>query len=213
MRHKYVCFDCRRIFKCVEYRTADYVRGNPVLVRPVSAGLRASRNALRRLYLESKATGDTEKWDYITQKGSHHFQALMRGDKGLSEEEIEELKHLTPEVWWQRMGPCCPGCGEDGRKVGTSFEAPSRDNVGAWKKLRVWIEGGGEQMERASFDLEVLKEKERQRFSLEYEKRRRIDTLQQAMVLGVRTSEEEERLAIIRLLKGKVVDEAWGVVV
>lgn len=213
MRHKYVCFDCRRIFKCVENKTADYVRGNPILVRPMSAGLRASQIAFRRLYLESRATGDTEKLYYVTQKGDHHFQALMRGDKGLSEEEIEELKHLTPEVWWQRMGPCCPGCDKDGRKVGTSFEAPSRDDVGAWKKLRVWIEGGGEQMERASFDLEVRKEKARQRFSLEFEKRRRINTLRQAMVLGVRTSEEEERLAIIRLLKRKAVDEAWEVVV
>ena len=145
------------------------------------------------------------------------MQALMRGEEGLPAEEVEELKHIAPGMWWQRLGPCCPECGKAGTKVGTSFKAPSKDNIGGWEELRVWIENGGELQERESFEREVAEEKRRRcqggYYEHRAEKRKPIETLQQAVALGVRTSEEEKKLAIIRSTKGKTVDEAWAVVV
>lgn len=47
----------------------------------------------------------------------------------------------------------------------------------------------------------------------DYENRRRVETLQKAVELGVRISEEERRLAVIRTRKLKVEGDTWTVVV
>lgn len=47
---------------------------------------------------------------------------------------------------------------------------------------------------------------------MESEKLKRIGVLRKALELGVRTSEEERKLSIIRSLKGKTVEESWVVV-
>ncbi|KIP11785.1 hypothetical protein PHLGIDRAFT_440524 [Phlebiopsis gigantea 11061_1 CR5-6] len=114
--------------------------------------------------------------------------------------------------------PHCPSCGKEGRRVGTAFKAPSRNDLCGWKELREWVESGGEEsaqkslMQERRASRQRLRVDDRSRISMD-ERRKRIEALQKASELGVRTSEEERKLSIIRTFKGKTTKESWGVVV
>jgi hypothetical protein len=144
-----------------------------------------------------------------------HTQVVLDGERAAY---AAGLKLYNLDACWKPIGLRCRECGKEGRRVGTAFQAPPRTDIVAWSRLREWVESDGERKERESKSREIRRERYNswlagcQSYARDKEKRKRIEILQQAVKLGVRTSEEERRLAVIREKKGKVDDDAWMVV-
>ena len=179
MREKFACFDCRRVFKLALVAGNEYMSSRPVQVRSMWTPTGSPRTPNK--YMVYAQPSKDQSAPSIVEPG---WKPLGRGPR------------------W-----CCGECGKEGTKVGTAFEAPPRHDKLAWDELRKWVENGGEQKERANKIHEVAEEGcvrgyarhwffERQR-----EKQRRLEALQQAVKLGVRTADEEAKLAVIRARK------------
>ncbi|GJE98508.1 hypothetical protein PsYK624_147400 [Phanerochaete sordida] len=214
LRGKLACFACRRTFRFLRKPDTEYAHDahGGRLARPHWTRLRAVHRAAVALQHTDPARSAA-----LARAGRELEEALFgHGGTALPPQaELDALKPWLPAAWWRRVVPCCPGCGAAGVPVSSAFEAPPRGDVRAWRAARAWVEGGGEAALREGRWAEA---RLRGRWALprevvEGEKRRRIETLRRAVELGVRTSEEERRLGVIRARKGKVEEEAWAVVV
>ena len=164
----------------------------------------------------SRDPKDRESFQHMERLVQQRIQAFYYGQH--QPELDEEVKRCMPDAWWRQLIVRCPRCGANGERVTEEFEAPPQDDVKAWKRLQIWVQSGA--------DLRAQKEKYEERTQescrhyrrspegpvRETERTKRIETLKQATRLGIRTSEEERRLAVIRARKGKDMD-AWAVII
>lgn len=129
--------------------------------------------------------------------------------------ELDELTQRTPEAWWRPLVPRCPKCGNQGHQVSPTFEAPPQDDSRAWAALRLAADAADPRLchcksmgqERHA---DAFRKATRDGDAISREKRRRVEMLLEASRLGVRTSEEEGKLSVIRALhrpqKSKITD-------
>lgn len=229
-RIKYACFACRRTFKFVERDDMDYAGGAPLIVRPGYHRLRAVWDAYARLAGRKSQRGEREdeQFEEVKRREQAHLEALFDGggkiknsrlgrgrdgnedeDEDEDEEVIEEMKKYAPDLWWTPLKPSCPSCGTPGRQVSPTFMPPPQRNVHAWAKLEKTVETAEEYKSATSKAIKDEKNAEASRaFSQGYrmtervdERWRRIRVLKKAVALGVRTSEEERRLEVIRSMR------------
>lgn len=217
-RIKYACFACRRAFKFVERDDMDYTWGTPLLVRPRYDRLKHVRDAYRRLASKEPA-GDPQKLEDVHRKLEVYMASVLDGRKGkaeaeadaegdkevLQEEELAELRKYAVDAWWTLLKPSCPSCSAPGREVPPTFTPPPQRDLHAWADLERTVEtvqAFSETKEEIE-DESVTEESRRIMRSLRGpevmdERRARVRVLKEAVALGVRTSEEERRLAVIR---------------
>lgn len=147
-RPKYACFSCRRTFKPAlidgnEYEDTSFLR-EEWIVRPgrESKKLQAVWRAQRKLQGQQKnlKTDDGQKLLADMRDAIDDFIASAHEATELT----EELKAIAPELWWKRLGSRCPGCGGDGRPVGSTFRAPKQSDVVGWRDVHARIEAGDE---------------------------------------------------------------------
>lgn len=147
-----------------------------------------------------------EQWTDLTLAASRYYDSLsMSGPSLLSDEAIAEMSRYTHTACWRRLHPLrCPGCGIVGRRVGADFEAPSQRKDKAWAVLEEKMDNDSNFDKCTAESLDwVYRNHVRRQDKLASEpylaeKRRRIEELRKAVELGVRTEEEERRLAAIR---------------
>ena len=201
---KFVCVSCRRTFKHAiiegnEYRTDDY--GRKLAVRPgydkIPEVWQEYRKFARRKELRRSL------YDIETQE-SVFYQA---GVAAFRKDELEQLRKQSPVFWWRPLTQMrCPGCGKDGREVGSTFRGPGRNDKKGWEKVQSLLEKG----EQFSYCVTPDEEKElvmeaarrEQRRSMDtawrIERQCMIDTLKRAMQEGIYTVDEGKKLAAIR---------------
>ncbi|THH13627.1 hypothetical protein EW146_g6618 [Bondarzewia mesenterica] len=95
-------------------------------------------------------------WEY--EFGASGFDALhfIQEHPG---EEFEEMKRMSPELWWIVLNSRCPHCGMDGIKVGGTFRVPKQAGDKGWKEVR----RSSDQGEQFSYCLKAEEEKELKR--------------------------------------------------
>ena len=161
-----------------------------------------------------------ERQQELRRRGYQYRESLTYPGPGLfSAEELETLQQEDHGFCTKRLHPlrCCR-CGEPGRRVGGAFSAPRQRNIKAWKQLKEMLYHGGkfdccETWRRENYsELDIELQRERNKPAHKEERAKRIEVLRKAVELGVRTSEEETKLEVIRGLKGKGREETWAVV-
>lgn len=224
-RFKYLCLGCRRAFKPA-IRAENRYWDDLVVPRDEYCPRHKDE---RRHFPKGKAglkDPDEARWVELHERAdvSAYFASLSMSGPGLfSDDEIAQLSEHDHFMCWRRLHPIrCPGCGEPGRRVGGSFEPPPRRKAKAWKQLKTMLENGGRFDHCSDSVREGLCERKlhQERWSAwgrsnpGYEKKKRIEVLRKAVELGVRTSEEERRLNIIRgrLHGQESPGESWIVV-
>lgn len=218
LRGKFACFTCRRTFRFKQVPNKEYRMG-PGGVRYV----RPDRNHMKEVCTRNRPLRYTDpaRWAELERQNYEIYAAFFNGQGTVPpQEELDALKPYAPDAWWTRVDPLCPGCGAAGVSVPDAFEAPPQKDVKEWKAAQEWLARRPEELaslrklEEGGLRLTHYRARKRQE-ELEPERRRRVETLRKAVELGVRTSEEERRLAVIRARKGgpAVDKDAWAVVI
>jgi hypothetical protein len=140
---------------------------------------------------------------------------VLAGGTTISEEDMKEYKRSNPVLWWRPLSSLrCPGCGEQGIPVGSTFRAPPvKDNRG-WAKVEELLKGGEmfsycltrEGEKELMTEAEVEKARVKNASAWEEMKARRIAELKTTQG---RTEEESRRLMLIRAQKSNA--EEWVV--
>lgn len=218
----------------------DYTWGTPLLVRPRYDRLKHVQDAYRRLASKPPA-GDPEKLEEVRRNLELYMESVLDGKKKgkadadagadadaegrkerLKEEELAELRKYAVDAWWTLLKPSCPSCSAPGREVPPTFAPPPQRDVHAWADLEKTVETV-EAFSETIEEIEDEKIREQSRRIVRSvrgpetmdERRARVRVLKEAVALGVRTSEEERRLAIIRGREPENAgqEDPWAVVV
>lgn len=167
-----------------EYRWGGYAI--PTLIRPQYArmsGVWARWDAMRR-----EAREDTGK-HMLLRKAQQYSDGLAYGKSVLTEEELEEMKAWFPDAWWQKLDPLsCPGCGNQGRAVGPTFEPPRQSDIKAWAGVAQMLQDGctfdrcGESRAENRLERQRVYENSLRRDAWDKERRERIEKLRNVQV-------------------------------
>ena len=140
--------------------------------------------------------------------GGKESKYYWEGEEAFTEEELVELRKVSPEANWRDMqrGAKCPQCGEKGISVGGTFRPCAQDDDKGWDRIRDMLEGGEdfcycmtkEEQNEVIKEGRRLKGRVKGRDAWTEEKNRRIRELKEAGQLGGRTKLEQERLQKIR---------------
>ncbi|PWN40977.1 hypothetical protein IE81DRAFT_348763 [Ceraceosorus guamensis] len=65
-------------------------------------------------------------------------QPSLEAGKTLEARQSWIAKHSSSaaHVFWRQVVTCCPGCGKEGVRVGSTFRAPSKKDAKAWESMR-----------------------------------------------------------------------------
>ena len=140
--------------------------------------------------------------------GGKESKYYWEGEEAFTEEELVELRKVSPEANWRDMqrGAKCPQCGEKGIPVGGTFRPCAQDDDKGWDRIRDMLEGGedfcycmtNEEQNEVLKEGRRLKRRVKEREAWVEEKNRRIRELKEAGETGQRTKLERERLQKIR---------------
>ncbi|KAL4242545.1 hypothetical protein ABKN59_011417 [Abortiporus biennis] len=132
-RQKFVCVDCRRVFK------PSFIDGNEYMFNTFFKRnyARPSRDRIAHVWVEWRRHCRSHVFNYQEQSRLHEKEAiyLTEGEQAFDPSELQELRRFDPEFWWKPLDQiCCPGCGERGLPLGGTFRAPSRNQAAEWEK-------------------------------------------------------------------------------
>lgn len=135
------------------------------------------------------------------------MEDLRQGRAGevWSARELEGMKQICPDAWWQLLRKRCPGCGKDGRRVGGSFQPPPKHDKKTWAHIAQMLRDGGKFDSCRGAAIEAEKERRRVQASnwvaRDMHKRMIITKLEDARRSADHTGEEKQKIQNIRDLK------------
>ncbi|KAJ3558365.1 hypothetical protein NM688_g971 [Phlebia brevispora] len=175
-RARYVCFDCRRMFK-PNIRTDN---------------MYSYCGQVTKLW-----TKELSRQSHSKSKQASRSRNLVEPNPHSSEPPlITDSRNQTDPDALNRLH--CPECGKSGRRVGGSLEVPPRKKERAWEALRMSLESGakfdncGKATREAYLGVHMITKILGSEWEARTEeKRRRIEVLRRAVELGLGMSDQK----------------------